>query len=295
METRQVKRMETPEALKILSLLALTILVFIGPDQIRGFAIIAIVIIVIVSVIRSKLKRKAQKLKALQSVENFTLNEFFISCDGNSAIAIDKESKRICYVNNVNVANIYPHTTILESELLEDSQSVSKMSATRSIGGFALGGLAGGMAGAVVGGLSGKRTSFSTVKEIRLKFRVNDLHTPALTVLFMNELSHVKTTGWEGITYRKAAEPANHWHDILSVLIKTADKELQERMLDGQNKLVDGQNKLVEGQSTFIQTRSNPILNNNLLADELTKLHSLKEKGILTEDEFNIQKEKLLK
>jgi hypothetical protein len=264
------------------------------PEQIRAFSITTIVVIIIVLLVRSKLKRKAQKLHVLQNIENFTPNELFISCDGNSAIAIDKKLKQICFVNSENKAALYPHTAIFESELIEDSQTVSKMSATRSISGFAIGSVIGGIAGAVVGGLSGRHTSFSKVKEIRLKFRINDLHTPALTILFMKQLSHVKTSGWEGITYRKAAEPANHWHDILSVLIKTADREAQEKLVEGQNTLINGQNKLVDGQSNFHQAVFSSTVNTNLLADELSKLHSLMEKGILTEDEFNIQKTKLL-
>jgi len=37
-----------------------------------------------------------------------------------------------------------------------------------------------------------------------------------------------------------------------------------------------------------------PIESSNLIAEELEKLASLKEKGILTEEEFYVQKKKLL-
>jgi len=248
-------------------------------------AIVIIVVIYVVIVSASKKKHKSEKQYVLENIENFTMDEVFISCDGKSAIAVDKTTKEICYVDNMNIPTIYLQSEILESEILEDSQSVSKQSASRTIGGFMVGGFIGGGAGSIVGGLSGRRTSFSQVKQIKLKIRVNDLNTPALTLLFMDELTHVKTTGFQGKLYRDASGKANHWQDILSVLIKSADKEFQEKTLKGQSNIVEAVNN------------SNPNklpANNNLLADELSKLHSLKEKGILTEVEFNIQKIKLL-
>ena len=70
-------------------------------------------------------------------------------------------------------------------------------------------------------------------------------------------------------------EQARHWHGLIAVLIKTADNEdeRQERIEPSSN---------VESST---QTS---------LADELSKLSDLRDKGVLSEEEFSTQKRKLL-
>lgn len=75
--------------------------------------------------------------------------------------------------------------------------------------------------------------------------------------------------GTNNLSYKNAIKKARHWHGLITSLIKQADTE------DIKN----------EGQGA-VDLYS--------IADELMKLTELKTKGILTEAEFNKQKQKLL-
>lgn len=68
---------------------------------------------------------------------------------------------------------------------------------------------------------------------------------------------------------------ARHWHGLMDVLIRRADED--DRMLNN------------NVPQELIQTS-----NHNSIADELIKLSDLKTQGILSDDEFNLQKQKLL-
>ena len=73
--------------------------------------------------------------------------------------------------------------------------------------------------------------------------------------------------------FKSAISNINHWHSLLGLLIKQTDSTNVE---------------LTKEDKTTSNT------NNNSIADELKKLAQLKNDGILSEEEFNQQKQKLL-
>jgi len=60
------------------------------------------------------------------------------------------------------------------------------------------------------------------------------------------------------------------------------------------DKVIESSNKEVK-EETQVEIKEDKPTNIDALSDNLTKLNELKEKGILTEEEFNEQKKKLLK
>lgn len=71
--------------------------------------------------------------------------------------------------------------------------------------------------------------------------------------------------------YQQALDQARHWHGLMDVLIKRADREDKES------------NKAV-----------NEALNINSVAEELKKLAELRDIGVLSEEEFQRQKSRTL-
>jgi hypothetical protein len=75
--------------------------------------------------------------------------------------------------------------------------------------------------------------------------------------------------------YKNALEQARHWHGLISVLINLADKE-------------DHHSPTQQTITPNAPSSSIPV------ADELLKLGQLLQSGLLTQEEFQSQKAKLL-
>jgi hypothetical protein len=159
---------------------------------------------------------------------------------------------------------------LLSSEVFEDNVTITKTARGSQLGGALIGGLALGGVGAIIGGLSGNKTSSDKVNRIDLRITVNRTGSPVHDINFMNVEGKKN-----GIIYKTAMKQTRHWHGLLGVLIKRADTED-----------IAQEGELVVENPKLLQKGS--------VADELTKLAELQKLGLLTEDEFMVQKAKLL-
>lgn len=239
------------------------------------WVIAIIVIAVIIGLIQASAisdKKKAMEEK-LKSLPDFFPSQKVMGNSGDTAIAIDEERKKVVLINNDhNGVTLKPITyrDILSSEIFVDGETVTKTSRVSQVGGALIGGLALGGVGAIIGGLSGKTRSSEKVKRIDLRITVNDTKRPLHDINFM-DIEGKK----DGIIYKAAMDQARHWHGLITVLIKIADNE------DAHKDVVELSNQTITGSS-------------NSLADELSKLGDLRDKGILSDEEFSTQKQKLL-
>ena len=203
----------------------------------------------------------------LEKLTNFKASNKFQD-EWGLLLAIDDINMKIAIKTEKIALTTYNYNDILECEIIEDDVSTYKKSTTRTVGGAILGGVLLGGAGAIVGGLSGKQKKDKKYRKIQLKLTLKDTSNPNLFLPFYE--SHNK----EGIdiddpTYgqylKNSIKDINEWKDIIAIIIDKVDNDYN---------LND---------------------TNNSMSDELLKLNELKEKGILTEEEFNEQKKKLLK
>lgn len=149
---------------------------------------------------------------------------------------------------------IYRFDDIVGFELLEDGDSVTKGGLGRALVG---GALLGGV-GAIVGGVTGKKKTKSVVNSLKVKITVNDTSNPTVYVNLLN--SKTKTNSF---VYKVSYSSAQEILSMLSVITENQnEKENKE--------------------------------NTTSVADELMKLKRLLDEGILTEEEFNTQKSKIL-
>lgn len=190
--------------------------------------------------------------------------------------AVDKEHRKVAYLNGIR-SRVFSFEDIISVELFEDSTTIASKSTMRTIGGTLVGGVIAGGAGAVVGGLSGNTSLKKEVSLVQVKIRLRNLEEPAVIIncfdyksMGHGEVAKKNNFSWD--RYKQGLEHAKKIVDIVSVIIDDVDRSEKKD-----------------------QHSSNTTSNGNMLvADELAKLVDLKNKGILTEEEFLKQKNKLL-
>jgi hypothetical protein len=145
------------------------------------------------------------------------------SADNRQAIALSQDDRSILHFSltgNTVTCRTIPFQHLISAEIYEDGDTIMSSARGRTVGGAIVGGLLAGGAGAVVGGLSGKKRSAATVRNIDLRITVNDTRAPTITIPFMPcevERTHP--------IYAESSKPARDWHGRLSILIKRAERE----------------------------------------------------------------------
>ncbi|SOC43413.1 SHOCT domain-containing protein [Ureibacillus acetophenoni] len=227
----------------------------------------------------NEINNKKNTLDTMQNLQkDFTVSQKYQSYDLESTILLDEERKKVCFLfAKNNTTEIYDYKDILESEIIEDGKTITSTSRSSQLGGAIIGGVLAGGTGAVIGGLSGKKTSEQEINKIDLKVIVNNTKNPIKIINFL-KADKVDINGKalpikkESSNYVNAINSINHWHSLLSILIKQSDsidsKESEEKVI------------------------SNNV--NISTADELKKLADLRNSGILTDEEFQQQKQKVL-
>jgi hypothetical protein len=240
-----------------------------------GWVLLIVVIgvgIGIASTVAVSNKKKAMEEK-LESLPDFSPTQKIMGNNGDTGLAIDEERKKVVLIKNgptgVELKPII-YRDVLSSEIFVDGETVTKTARGSQLGGALIGGLALGGVGAIIGGLSGKKKSSEKVKRVDLRVTVYDTKSPLHDINFM-DIEGKK----DGIIYKSAMDQARHWHGLIAVLIKMADNE-DVRKEGGES------SAKANGGST------------SSLADELAKLSDLRDKGVLSDEEFSIQKQKLL-
>lgn len=165
---------------------------------------------------------------------------------------------------------MYSYSDLIEFEVYEDGDSIAKGTTkgkTKGKGGHALvGGLLFGPVGAIVGA-SGKRKTKEVTKTItqeyckilQVRIKVNDIAKPEIIIPLIEF-----QTKKDSFTYNSRFNTA---------------KELAANLA------------FIQENAEFLEA---DLSNDDSLADELEKLHSLMQKGILTEEEFSVKKKQLL-
>ena len=183
-------------------------------------------------------------------------------------LAIDNETKKVALILKSGY-RIFSYRDILASKIIEDGEEITTTSRSSQVGRALVGGvLAGGM-GAIIGGVGAKEKHSSEVEKVTLKIVVNDIENPTFKVEFLKLNEFETSVKKENLRYKNAINEANEWHDVISILIRQAD----------------GIDKQVE------EDKDGDI---GSVAEELTKFAALMEKGVITREEFDKQKDKLL-
>lgn len=232
------------------------------------FVIGAIVVVVVIPAVNTLNKKTAME-DHLSRIEEFSATQKVMGSDGNTGLAIDEKRKKVCLIDHRQQTvslRVVTYKDFLSSELFENGATITKTVRSSQLGGALIGGLALGGVGAIIGGLSGKTRTSGKVTKVDLRLTVNDTKNPLHDVNFLN-----LETKKDGFLYQQAMQRARHWHGLIEVLIKRADTDDKATVTDSVSQL---------------QTSS--------IADEIKKLADLRDTGVLSVDEFQQQKAKLL-
>lgn len=192
------------------------------------------------------------------------------------ALLVDENSEKVCFYSDYLVSEpiFFAFSALVSSEIVEDGTSVTTTRTSRGSQavGAVVGNLIAGPLGFVVGGLSGKTvgTTSTKVSKVELKILVDDARQPSIVIPFLtSQLSR------SGSVYASKRKDAELWHETISVLIRRADM-----------KRTASQAQPVAPPVQAAATGS--------VADELKKLADLRAAGVLTDEEFAAQKQRVL-
>ncbi len=246
-----------------------------------------IILILIVSIIIAAISESNDKKNAserlgvlntkISNLQNQKELKKIIGQKNRYAFVLDNIGRKVYYLDPTQTKEV-SFDQIISVEILEDNTILSSKSTTRTVGGALLGGALAGGAGMVVGGLSGDSKQKKKVSKVTVKIKLRDYSAPKLLIpcFVAQELtpnSEIKPSdSLYGQFYKEELQNAQKIADYVSIIIDDVDRQ--------------------EKQSQMVQTTSNKSPS---VADELAKLASLKEQGILTDEEFLAQKEKILK
>jgi hypothetical protein len=210
------------------------------------------------------------KVNALvTALPGFQANRKTFGEDGLQGILIDENARKVCLtaVGPPPWVKVFEYRDILAVEILEDGQSLTKTIRTSQAAGAILGGLLLGPVGALAGALTAGKKTVNKVRSVDLKIVVNDSSRPVHVVKFLQ--GECDRTSF---VYGSAIAEAREWHGLLMVLIEQADRE----------------------EAPPVSAPA-PSPTASSVADELTKLADLRDRGALTATEFEQQKATLLR
>lgn len=208
-------------------------------------------------------KKEEQELLKQVNVELF--NNFNATKKIGSYIEFDEEKKQWLIPNgffeNKKKPRVYSFYDIVECELLENGDTITK----GGLGSAITGGLLFGGVGAIVGGVTGSKKSKSIINSLKIKITVNDFQNPAV---FINLIS--SSTKADSFIYKTFYTIAQQILSTLSLIQKQKDMQQKEISSD-------------EQKNTFSSS-----------ADEIFKFKSLLDSGVITQEEFEMKKKQLL-
>lgn len=231
-----------------------------------------IFLIAIFKLVSNVNKRKEQLNSILKSTKNFSSSFTVINSDGRYLISTDDNRRKILYiVDNSNKKHIFDYENLISVEILEDSNTTFSKSTLRAIGGGLIGGVIGGGVGAIVGGLSGSNNGKKKIKEVQVKILLRNYSKSAIYINCL-ESSGVNWDS-DSSVYTNAIKEARRIADKLSVIIDLIDRETKTT------------------KTSSIKHSDSP---DTSIANEIERLYSLKKKGIISEEEYEKLKAKLL-
>ena len=206
---------------------------------------------------------------------------------------VDENNKKIVFIN-ANINNIRVKTIFFNEiqgiDISEDGTSVFNKSTSSAVGRAVVGGLLFGGVGAIVGGVTGKSKEKKTLNSYKVTIQLSDINNPTHEIEFVTDpIESGTTVGDEMMKQIKAC--ANKLKSVLTAIIKANEIQLNLQQAQAQAILqAEVQKHLESTEPKAIQEHNG----SSSIADELLKLSELHKLGVLTDEEFEVQKQKVL-
>lgn len=237
-----------------------------------AIGILFVMIMVVNANATNKAKETQEKISSLiNSAPEFNTTRT-LAISGEMVLLINDTGKQICILLP-QFKKVIGFDQVYDVEYVVNEETIASKSTLRTIGGAVVGGVLAGGVGAIVGGLSGKTKTESKISKIAVKVLIRDIDIPALNISYFDckTLPDRKPVAPDSIYCQNEILMAQNFVNTISVIIE-------------------------EGKRIEIpKSQEQQSLPNNIsVADEIKKLASLRDEGILTQEEFEKQKSLLL-
>ena len=207
--------------------------------------------------------------------QEFIPSQVYLDSGGGNGIAINETTKKLCIMKSADAAPRYFFSKdLLASVLSKNGAFLLQRFRTVPAGIVALVKQLEPQLNTMVTSEASEPSQSNQTQKIDLWLLVNDEEEPIHVVNFLD-----MDAKEGGVIYVKAMNNAKHWHHLLSGFVDLADSHAH---------LLTPELELEPDSSSQLDPQQ------NLIAEELTKLSNLLDKKLLTQEEFNAQKEKLL-
>lgn len=236
--------------------------------------IVFLIIVVVFAIIVIPIAKKMSKFedtqsertlfqKELEKYDSYKKYNLFY----NDVIVLNSSNSKIAHIitdQNYHFRTEHLNTKdIVEVALIIDGESSTITARGSQLGGAFVGGALFGGAGAIVGGLSGEKSTRQTISQIYVKLTLLSEGNSIKKLIFLDVKNPIEKSSAQ---FKKIYEEATELEGRFKTIIhQSKDKNLDKA-----------------------------IINSTNIADEIEKLHNLLIKDILTEEEFTLQKERLL-
>ena len=186
---------------------------------------------------------------------NLDIANFVATRGVGKLIKFDDNAKKILFPKTLlTKARIYNYSELLEYEILEDGNTITK----GGLGSAVVGGALFGGIGAVVGGLTGGKKSKEVVRSLKVKIVLDNKIVPA---------EYIELFKKDGFVYRAAKQEAE---DIVAILASISAENEKNK-----------------------ESNNTPAVNNDSIT-EIKRYKELLDSGIITQEEFEKKKQELL-
>lgn len=242
--------------------------------------IFCVVVVVIIFAISSGADQAKEKLAIMeasnQKIEaskkdlvsaGFQIEKEAREPSGNFYLAIDPKNKRwVLVIPNLPHPYVYKFKELISYELVDDGETTYSSNTGKAL----VGGLLFGAAGAVVGAASKKKVK-TTCKDMHINLNINVIKSPMQVLQIINDAEISRDSD----LYKQNLAFAKNVMAMLAYIKENAEPSEPEKPHPEQKQLES-------------QQRMGDIY------AEIEKLHTLKEKGIITDEEFQKKKRSLL-
>ncbi len=208
----------------------------------------------------------SQTLVREEFINDFTVDKYidsFSSITPQYNFFVDSTRDKVAIVlfNDKNIkVNQIDFGTIVSIEQIKNGTTIYKKSTSGAIGRALVGSVVAGGVGAIVGGSTANQTGIEKCTSLITKIQLNDIGNPSIEIVWYKD-----NEGMQDIENTHYYTQSQKVIDMFKAIIATNE------------------------------TSKNEVSNNNsTVADEITKLHKLMTDDIITKEEFEEQKSKIL-
>lgn len=201
-----------------------------------------------------------EALNEEEQIEYYEENKFDSAIEFNKIImAVNKQEKKLSFFYNEMLDKTINFKSIVECKIVENSREMDKGGIGRAL----VGGIVAGSTGAIVGATT--RKSKKIISNLSVRIVTDEIENPLYSLQLITNPIDINKSLYSNL-YDTAMRFADNVYAIIKAIINENTKEDASR---------------------------NVLQENNGL-EQLEKLAELKEKGIITEEEFQESKKKIL-